>query len=671
MKIKLITTFILALGIQTVNAQVPTKPFVHPGMMQNRAQLETMKKAVLSGQQPWKAAFDRLKSTTPANYITQPVTHLSQGAYGAGDRGGRELLKAAQIAYDAALLWYITGDKGYANESMNILNAWSAQLWDLDGNNAKLLTGLSGHYLLNAAEILKYSNSGWREADINQFKNFMLTVYNPLIKDFFPEANGNWDGSMINTMLGIGIFCDDHAIFNRAVERYQRGIGNGGITKYIYPGGQIQESTRDWGHVQLGLGEFAKAAQTAWTQGVDLYRIADNRLAQGFEYASKYMLGEDVPVYGVISPRERGKSRDIYENIYNHYHFRQHLEMPYTLGMVKHTRPESSEVLLVSLAEPLNEPANVTKMPEPGTKAIRAGAPDVVADAGSDAIKVAPGNAIQPALDRCPKGGRVVLLKGIHTIKASLRIPSDITLSGEGKQTILFLSPEAKVAPAIVNASPTMQNVTLTDFLIEGALKTTENNDPNGDRRTRASQLAATRAGIVFYGQSDSLMKNINLTRVTVQNCTQNGVAIAGATGVTIAECNFSDNGSSVPPGNGQLHNLHLTHIRNAQIKNCRLDTSPWGCGLDITSGTNIVITGNEAARNKIDGIRCNDVRNVTISQNLTEGNDSSGISVNTLFNGSTGQVTGNLSQNNGGKGVTAIANIKLLNNKQVNNGIR
>lgn len=670
MKIKLTTLFMLALGIQAVKAQAPAKPFVHPGMMQNHSQLETMKKAALSGHQPWKAAFDKLKNTTPANYTTHPVTHVSQGPYGAGDRGGRELLKAAQIAYDAALLWYITGDKGYANESINILNGWSAQLWDLDGNNAKLLAGLSGHYLLNAAEILKYSNSGWREADIRQFKKMMLTVYYPLIRDFFPEANGNWDGSMINTMLSIGIFCDNHAIFNRAIERYQRGTGNGGITKYIYPGGQIQESTRDWGHVQLGLGEFAKAAQTAWTQGVDLYSVADNRLAQGFEYASRYMLGGDVPVYGLISPRERGKARDIYENIYNHYHFRQHLEMPYTLGMVKHTRPESSEVLLVSLTEPLVEPANIIKQPEPGTNAIRAGAPDAVADAGNDAIKVAPGSAIQPALNRCPKGGVVVLLKGVHTIKAPLRIPSDITLSGEGKQTILFLSAEGK-DPAIVNASPAMQNVTITDLLVEGAVKTTESNDPNGDRRTRSSQLAASRAGIVFYGLSDSLMKNISLTHVTVQNCTHDGVTIAGATGVAITDCDFSDNGSGVPPGNGLHHNLHLTHVRNAQVKNCRLDTSPWGCGLDITDGNDVVITGNEAARNKIDGIRCNDVQNVTIRQNLTEGNDGSGVSVNTLFNGSTGQVTGNLSQNNGDKGIATTANIKLLNNKQVNNGTR
>jgi len=76
---------------------------------------------------------------------------------------------------------------------------------------------------------------------------------------------------IINTLLCIGIFTDNHAIFNTAAERYYRGPGNSGITKYIYPNGQIQETTRDWDHVQLGIGEFAKAAQVAWTQGLDLY----------------------------------------------------------------------------------------------------------------------------------------------------------------------------------------------------------------------------------------------------------------------------------------------------------------------------------------------------------------------------------------------------------------
>lgn len=54
------------------------------------------------------------------------------------------------------------------------------------------------------------------------------------------------------------------------------------------------------GHVQLGIGEFAKAAQTANTQGLDFYSVADDRLAQGFEYTARFMLGEHIDLFGVL-----------------------------------------------------------------------------------------------------------------------------------------------------------------------------------------------------------------------------------------------------------------------------------------------------------------------------------------------------------------------------------
>ena len=166
-----------------------------------------------------------------------------------------------------------------------------------------LIAALTGQHFLNAAEILRYTYEGWEGDDIKAFEKLMLTVYYPYIQDFFTEANGNWDAAMIHTMLCIGIFTDRPDIFQRAAKRFYWGPNNGGITKYIYPNGQIQEATRDWPHVQLGLGELAKAAQVAWTQGMDFYQVADHRLALGFEYTAKYMLGEDVPVYGPFPRR--------------------------------------------------------------------------------------------------------------------------------------------------------------------------------------------------------------------------------------------------------------------------------------------------------------------------------------------------------------------------------
>jgi hypothetical protein len=647
--------------------------FVHPGMMQSNADLVFMKENVAKGVQPWKDAFERLKAGTPLLAVPKPSTHISQGPYGASDMGGKQLMDDAGAAYNNALLWVITGNKSYASNSIRLLNAWSYNLWDFDDNNAKLLAGLSGYYLLNAAEILKYTPSEWGAKDIGQFKRLMLTVYYPLIKDFFPEANGNWDASMINTMLCIAIFCDDRPMFDQALQKYLYGDGNGGITKYIYPGGQIQESTRDWGHVQLGLGEFAKAAQVAWTQGVDLYRVADNRLASGFEYASKYMLGGDVPVYGSISPRERTNFRDIYESIYDHYRSVKRIELPYTARVIELTRPKSSLVLLTSLRSRARDTDKSSVIPFPGIAALYTGAADRPARPAPGVLmmNVAPDSSIQAALDRCAgKKGWVILENAVYQLNAPLRIASGVTLAGKGKGSVLFLEPSIGTE-VMINAEDNMHDITIKDLVLEGAASINEGTDPNNNRRTRSFQNAPARAGILFQSDARAPMRNIILERVTVRNFTKNGVSIKGAEGVTIDSCDFTGNGSSVVPGPGIHHNLKLTRIREGKITNSRFDDSPWGSGIDLAMSRNIFISGNETARNRLQGIRCADCNNVSIGNCLSEGNDGNGFLADVLLDGNKSiSVHDNLSRNNGMQGISVdAADKKIIHNVSVDNG--
>ena len=59
--------------------------------------------------------------------------------------------------------------------------------------------------------------------DIARFEKMLLDVHYEVIKDFFDWANGNWDASMIQTMLSIGVFLDNDAIFQKAVEYFGEG----------------------------------------------------------------------------------------------------------------------------------------------------------------------------------------------------------------------------------------------------------------------------------------------------------------------------------------------------------------------------------------------------------------------------------------------------------------
>jgi parallel beta-helix repeat protein len=650
------------------------KPFVHPGMAQSRQDLDYMKKKVLAGEQPWKAAFDNLKKKTSASFKPQPFTHVSVGSYGANSQGGSELSRSADASYDNALLWYITGDKAYADKAIEILNAWSPVLWDFDENNAKLNVGLTSYYFLNAAEILKNTNSGWKQKDIDQFKHMILGPYYSTIKDFFTESNGNWDGSMINSMLCMGVFTDNHELFNRAVERFYHGPNNSGITKYIYPSGQVQETTRDWGHVQLGIGEFEKAAQIAWTQGLDFYGAGGNRLALGYEYTAKYMLGEDVPVYGVISERERGKNfRDIYEAIYQHYKARG-IEMPYTARVINEkTRAKSSEALLTSVRVPVVEAKTAIPLKVPATVILDAGAlTTVTAQPAAGAIIVAPGDSIQAALDASvSKSKWVVLAKGVHVLRATLRMPSGVTLSGQGRETILMLAPKINTK-TIVNADLTMHDVTIRDMIVEGGVTTGVEFDPNQSRRVRSYMSAPPREGIVFQANTDNQMRNIRFEHLTVQNCTKNGVSVRGAAGVVVKDCSFNDNGANVIPGGGLMHNLHLTHSSNIEVTGSRFGTSPFGSGIDVSYSNDVVISKNEAARNKLSGIRVTQSNNVTVTGNLTEGNDENGIRFDTLMDSFNNiKVTNNVAQYNTRQGISIgkAVNSTVANNTSIANG--
>ena len=242
-----------------------------------------------------------------------------------------------------------------------------------------------------------------------------------------------------------------------------------------------------------------------------------------------------------------------------------------------------------------------------------------------------------------------------------VKMPSGVTLAGSGRDTILFLDPKltaemfSPAGTAIGNASPDLHDLTIRDLVVEGATTTQRGttNDPNQDRRARSYQMAPSRAGISFLALTAGQMRNIRLDHVTVRNCTHNGVAIRGATQVVIAHCDFSDSGASVMPGGRSEHNLLLTHVIGAEVRDSQFDTSPWGSGIDLTLSRDVVISGNEMARNAWDGLRVADSENVQVSRNLIEGNDSDGIALESFMDGSRRiEVHGNLVQDNGRSGI-------------------
>ncbi len=626
--------------------------FIHPGVHQTKEDLEYMKSQVLKGEQPWKNAFDSLKVHTNLDFEVRAFTHVLRGPYGRPNIGGDDLSKGSRLAYNCALLWYVTGEKVYAEKAIEVLNKWSGVVWDFDYNDAKLLAAWTGHELCNAAEILRYTDSGWKKEDQDVFTNMLMTVYYPLIRYYFPKANGNWDGAIIHSILAIAVFTDNREMFENGINHFLYGPVNGSIFKYIWPSGQCQETMRDQGHVQLGLGEFAGAARVAYTQNVDLFSIADNRIALGFEYTASFILGEMPQSYGKISERAKNV-RDDYEYVYRHYSSKG-IEVPFTKMAADSVRSKADASVLTAFRAPSGKMNDIKTKPEPSKVAWPVGALQVTGvKAPSNAIVVESGQSVQEALNKAGAGGWVLLKKGLHRISEKLAIPSGITLGGEGIETVLFLEPSGG-RDAAVNASSDLNNVTICDLVIEGANDPDPGTDPNSRRSFRSS---ANRGGIMFLGLYEGEMKNIELRNITVRNCTYNGVFISGASGVKVINCDFSENGSDVVPGPKLQHNLLLTHCNNVIVENCRLVTSPHGSGLALTKCTDIDVKNCEVARNAYYGILITESANVEITGSLVEGNDKSGVMAEFLSNGCENiKLSGNLIHYNGGYGIESYS---------------
>ncbi|MGH7951040.1 MAG: glycoside hydrolase family 97 N-terminal domain-containing protein, partial [Limisphaerales bacterium] len=325
--------------------------FVHPGLLQNREDLERMKTAVAQKQEPIYSGYEIFCTNVQSqlNYkMRGPLAMVSRNP----TAGQPAYDSDANAAYQCAIQWCITGDIAYAKKSEQIIDAWSSTLKSITGRDAVLMAGLGPFKMVNAAEILRYTDTSWPQPKIQQAEHNFREVIYPAIKNFAPFANGNWDTAAIKTMMAIGVFCNDRAMFERALDYYVNGAGDGRLTHYIInETGECQESGRDQQHTQLGLAHLGDCCEIAWHQGLNLYGYNDNLLLKGFEYTAKYNLGEEVPFeetldrtgkyhHKIISPRGRGRFRAVWEEIYNAYANRLGISAPFTKQVVEKIRPE-------------------------------------------------------------------------------------------------------------------------------------------------------------------------------------------------------------------------------------------------------------------------------------------------------------------------------------------
>jgi hypothetical protein len=335
------------------------QPFRHPGVVVDKSQLDFVKAKIQAGEQPWKNAFDKMKASSYASpsYAPKPRADVECGSYSSPNNGCSEERGDAAAAYAHALLWAYTGNKADADKAIQILNAWSAVLKTHSNSNAPLQAGWASSLSVRAAEIIRHTNAGWAQADVDRFSAMLRNAYLPYFTKIGVGTNGNWHLITIDAALGIAVFLDDHELFNSYLAKWRERtraylyvsddgpapVLPEGLTKTAstywygmntYMDGLAQETCRDFGHTGYGLASINTAAETALLQGVNLYGEEAKRIVAGMEFHAAYILGKAVPKE-LCGGNLNLSTSPTWEVSYNHFANRLGMAMPFTKKLIE------------------------------------------------------------------------------------------------------------------------------------------------------------------------------------------------------------------------------------------------------------------------------------------------------------------------------------------------
>jgi hypothetical protein len=335
------------------------QPMQHPGVLVSGPQLDFIKGQVRGKKEPIYSEYQKALASQYAalDYKLKgpPATGIIEcGPYAKPDNGCHAEDADASAAYLQAVLWWINGDRRYADNAIRIMNTYSRQLTAYANSNSPLQAAWSGEMWPRAAEIIRYSHAGWKPEDVQAFSNMLTKINLPLIKDGTPN-NGNWELSMIEAMMGIAVFTDDRALLNHAEAMWHERVpayfynlkldgdyprplprNNGHTTWYgqtvfdASTSGAAQETCRDLGHTEFGIFASMSAAETAHIQGDKLFESEEQRLTRALEFHAHLLLKKEPVPHDLCGGNIHYAAGYPFGIAYNEYHNRLGQPMPET-----------------------------------------------------------------------------------------------------------------------------------------------------------------------------------------------------------------------------------------------------------------------------------------------------------------------------------------------------
>lgn len=355
--------------------------FIHPGIIVTKDDIIRMQDKVHSGSEPWASSFEKLAAAG----ISSPGVRI----YAYDSNGDTTALKSearlknmrmdSRTAVNQALMYVITGDDRYRENTMTILRMWS-KLRDVYATlgSDRIDHGEIGFKMSFAAELMKYTSTQnpdlvWTDEDNEEFIGMLETI-RPKHDSWWYWMNQHAICNMAT--MATAIFLNDMELYKKAVVRtttnpengggidYSRGSG-GAITQIfrivdfdawnndtVEPTLVHSEMGRDQGHAYGCLGALSLCAMMSYVQNtkvdpvtgeysegddaVNMFQFADERLLQAANYIGKYNLGYDVmhptidvggSFYSDINDTNRGNIYAAFGILYNYYKYEEGVDM--------------------------------------------------------------------------------------------------------------------------------------------------------------------------------------------------------------------------------------------------------------------------------------------------------------------------------------------------------
>jgi hypothetical protein len=332
--------------------------FESPMTMVNRSQAEEVRKRIREGREPQASAYRALLKDANAalSFTSKPPKELNiMGGYQKGTNLGeiRALMdRESDAAYSTALAWLYSGEAKYADQSSQILRAWTKQGTKLGGHDAGLQIGSYLHRMLYAADILK-NHQGWTAGDRKAFEAWWRGQALPHTLQVMRTRDNNWQDAGLLGVLSAAIVFEDKKLLQEGLEVLDDYFGarKGNVNwkfrndaKGVYIPKEVTRNDKGEGrgitYTAYALTTMVQAMQIAHHCGYDWWqRKAENGATMKGLIECYYRwneLGETFPWHK--SPTRRGPHefrKNPYEFANNHYPG----EIQGLAGFLKQNRP--------------------------------------------------------------------------------------------------------------------------------------------------------------------------------------------------------------------------------------------------------------------------------------------------------------------------------------------